>query len=198
MKRKPFTPDDCPLIPGSVIYDPSTNADLLVLARSLDYDDENPVGNCKRTLIKMSYGSSAMWYTGQELMNGAFEYYPNWPDTGETKPCWHEVDDRELIVDYSDNPDGYEDWEPSSKLRELCDVQSDYVACSVTYHKQTGTQEKDFYAITDNFYEWLDDRIQCEDCKNGCKIYRDDEGYYFCISGSGLDEVHIRIKPFTW
>ena len=198
MKRKPFTPDNCPLGPGSVIYDPDTNTDNLVIARALNFDDENPVENCKKSLVKICYGTTPFWYSGQDLMNGNFEYYPNWPSTLETKPCYIEIEGRELIIDYTESSESSEAPEPSSHLKKLCDIETKYVACSVTYHRQSGTPEKDFYAITDNFYEWLDNEIQSEDCKNGCKIYRDDDGYYFCIAGSGTDEVHIRIKPYIW
>lgn len=105
---------------------------------------------------------------------------------------------RTLIVDYLDNPDAYEKWEPSRKFRQLCGVESEYVICSVSYHKNGRPTTKVIYEMTNNFYEWLDDKTQCEDCKNGTQIYKDKDGYYFCISGSGLDEVHIRIKPFIW
>lgn len=103
--------------------------------------------------------------------------------------------DRELVHDYLDSPNSPE---ASSYLKKLCGIETEYVLCSVTYHKYAKPIKDASYEMTDDFYEWLDDRIQCEDCKNGTQIYKDKDGYYLCISGSGLDEVHIRIKPFTW
>lgn len=102
---------------------------------------------------------------------------------------------RELIIDYLDNPDAPE---ASAKLKELCNIRTKYVACSITYHKHAKPAKEAQYEMTDDFYEWLDDKVQCEDCKNGCQIYKDKDGYYFCISGGGLDEVHIRIKEYVW
>ena len=104
-------------------------------------------------------------------------------------------DDRELILDYLDNPEAPE---ASDYLKKLCDIRTQYVMCLITYHKHSGPAKDTRYEMTDDFYSWLDDKIQCEDCKNGCQIYKDKDGYYFCISGSGLDEVHIRIKEFVW
>lgn len=112
--------------------------------------------------------------------------------------------DRELIIDYLDNPDAPD---PAEKLKELCNVNTDYVICQVTNHKSYANNT--YYEMTDEFYDWLNDKIQCEDCKNGGQIYKDKDGYYFCITGSnyydketdkykGTDEVHIRIKPFDW
>lgn len=192
MSKKPFTPDNCPLQVGSVIFDPGTNSDYLVLGRSLDYDEGKD--NDEKLFINIMNGDAyPSWYSGQALMHRGFEYYPNWPDTGETKPCYHEVEDRELVLDYLDNPDAPE---ASAYLKEICGIKTKYVLCQIDYRK---SYNKDvYYEMTDEFYDWLDDKIQCEDCKNGCQIYKDKDGYYFCISGSGHDEVHIRIKEFDW
>lgn len=103
---------------------------------------------------------------------------------------------RELIIDYLDNPKASEESEASEKLKELCGISTEYIVCQVTYATRRSIKPR--LEMTDNFYEWLDNEIQCEDCKNGCQIYKDKDGYYFCISGSGTDEVHIRIKEYVW
>ena len=209
MNKKPFTPDNCPLIPGSVIYDPDYNLDILVLARALNYDDEHEEPNSGKILVKICYGSTPLWYSGKELMTARFEYYPHWPDTSETKPCYHEVEGRELIKDYLNDP--VEDFsETVDTIYSLFGLDSMYIQCSVNkYHNKYC--HTDYFIIPkgNDFYKWLDDYIQCCDCKNGCQIYKDDDGYYFCITGSnyyddeteeykGTDEVHIRFKPYNW
>ena len=101
--------------------------------------------------------------------------------------------DRELVLDYLDNPDAPE---ASAYLKEICNIKTKYMVCQIDNHKSYANNT--YYEMTDEFYDWLDDKIQCEDCKNGCQIYKDKDGYYFCISGSGTDEVHIRFKPYNW
>lgn len=139
-----------------------------------------------------------------------YEWYPEWPSILNTKPCYHGVSkDRKLIIDYadSDNPAVIEALEAPIYLKELCNIEKKYVICQVTNHKSYA--DNTYYEVTDDFYEWLNDKVQCEDCKNGCQIYKDDDGYYLCITGSnyydketdeykGTDEVHIRIKPLDW
>ena len=78
--KRPFTPADCPIQAGMIIYSPETNADYVVTGRYLSGESpDNPV------LL-----TSAYTYTGNELMNRNIEYYPNADDTSVSVPAWHE------------------------------------------------------------------------------------------------------------
>ena len=91
--KKAWAPDHCPLQVGSVVYDPHLNADRMVISRYLSYEDDN--ANEERNLITLDTGVT---YTGTDLMNLGFTYYPDWPDTSVEKPCYDEVEDEPDIV----------------------------------------------------------------------------------------------------
>lgn len=92
--KKAWTPDHCPLQVGSVVYDPHTNSDRMVTRRYLSYED-----NCadeNKALIKLD--DANVIYTGKELMESGFTYYPDWPCTLDEKPCCDEVKDEPDII----------------------------------------------------------------------------------------------------
>ena len=92
--KKAWTPDHCPLQVGSVVYDPHMNADRMVTRRYLSYED-----NCtdeNKALVKLD-GDVNIVYTGKELMDKGFTYYPDWPCTLDEKPCYDEVEEPVLI-----------------------------------------------------------------------------------------------------
>lgn len=91
--KKAWTPDHCPLQVGSVIYDPILNADRMVIRRYLSYEDDC-IGEDK-DLVTLDTGVT---YTGRELINLGFTYYPNWPCTLEEKPCYYEIEDEPIII----------------------------------------------------------------------------------------------------
>ena len=86
MIKKPWSPDDCPLQVGAVIYDPSLNVDRMVTRRYLSYEDN--CTNEDKDLVTLDTGVT---YTGRELMNLGFTYYSKWPSTLEEEPCYHEI-----------------------------------------------------------------------------------------------------------
>lgn len=81
---KPWTPDNCPLKPGDVIYDNVYNADVLVLKRFLNWNEEDD--NSTKPLITVCLAGMTVALTGKELMDNRWEWYPNWPDI-DTEPC---------------------------------------------------------------------------------------------------------------
>lgn len=85
MIKKPWTPDNCPLQVGSVVHDPSMNTDRMVIRRHLNYED-----NCADEEKQLVLLDRAL-YSGKELMENGFTYYPDWPDTSVKKPCCNEV-----------------------------------------------------------------------------------------------------------
>lgn len=83
--KRPFTPADCPIQAGMIIYSPETNADYVVTGRYLSGESpDNPI------LL-----TSAGTYSGNELMYHNIEYYPNTGDasidTSVSYPAWHDV-----------------------------------------------------------------------------------------------------------
>lgn len=86
MIKKPWTPDNCPLQVGSVIYDPHTNSDRMVTRRYLSYEDNH--ADEDKALVQLDVGCI---YTGKELMDNGYTYYPDWPCPLEEKPCYDEV-----------------------------------------------------------------------------------------------------------
>lgn len=85
--KRPFTPADCPIQAGMIIYSPETNADYVVTGRYLSGESpDNPI------LL-----TSARTYTGNELMNSNIEYYPNTGDvsidTSVSYPAWHDEEE---------------------------------------------------------------------------------------------------------
>ena len=91
--KKPWTPDHCPLQVGSVVYDPHTNSDRMVTRRYLSYEDNHT--NEDKALVKLD---ESCIYTGKELMELGFTYYPEWPCTLDEKPCYDEVEDEPDII----------------------------------------------------------------------------------------------------
>ena len=117
---------------------------------------------------------------------------------------WSDRESRELVKDYLDLEDEYDFIEDISKTFNLTE---DYVAVQITedfgYRLRTHT----YYDVVsrDNLYDYLNDLIQCNDCKNGTQLYKD----MFCITGAnyydgdsdtyaGTDEVRIKFKNFNW
>ena len=96
MSKKAWTPDNCPLQVGSVLHHTTTNTDYMVLARSLDYTDDYAT-DTDRALVAVQYFNTpeSHWLTGKDLSSVTWEYYPNWPDASVTKPCYHEIEDKE-------------------------------------------------------------------------------------------------------
>lgn len=91
--KKAWTPDHCPLQVGSVVYDPRTNSDRMVIRRYLTYE-----GDCsdeEKFLVKLD-GNEV--YTGKELRDLGFTYYPEWPCTLDESPCYDEVKEEPDIV----------------------------------------------------------------------------------------------------
>lgn len=87
--KRPFTPADCPIQAGMIIYSPETNADYVVTGRYLSGESpDNPI-------LLTSVGT----YSGNELMNMNIEYYPNTGDasigTSVSYPAWHDVSEEE-------------------------------------------------------------------------------------------------------
>ena len=85
--KKPWTPDNCPLQVGSVVYDPHTNSDRMVTRRHLSYADNS--NNEEKALVSLG----GLTYSGKELMDMGFTYYPEWPCTLDELPCYDEVED---------------------------------------------------------------------------------------------------------
>ena len=90
--KKAWTPDNCPLQVGSVVHEPITNSDRMVTRRYLCYED-NHIDE-EKALIKFE---DNIIYTGKELMDNGYTYYPDWPSTGHEKPCYDEVEEPVLI-----------------------------------------------------------------------------------------------------
>jgi len=83
--KRPFTPADCPIQAGMIIYSPETNADYVVTGRYLSGESpDNPI-------LLTSVGT----YTGNDLMDHNIEYYPKADDTSVSYPAWHDVSEEE-------------------------------------------------------------------------------------------------------
>ena len=115
---------------------------------------------------------------------------------------------REVLYDYLDSETTTD--EVIRHITETFNLSSDIVACKVENHLSYDHSEH-YAVIPDvNLYEWLNELIESEDCKNGCRIYKDEKtGPYFCISGAnyydtktdkylGTDEVRVFFKNFEW
>ena len=83
--KRPFTPADCPIQAGMIIYSPETNVDYVVTGRYL-----SGVSPDNAILLTSSYT-----YTGNELMDKRIEYYPKNGDTSVSYPAWHDVSEEE-------------------------------------------------------------------------------------------------------
>lgn len=91
MIKKPWTPDHCPLQAGMCIHDVRANVDVLVAIRYLDYDSNNTDED--KPLLELANGDR---FTGRDLFEQPFTYYPDWPSTLEEKPCYDEVKEEPL------------------------------------------------------------------------------------------------------
>lgn len=117
-----------------------------------------------------------------------------------------------MIIDWSDQKSSWS--EIITKIKELCGLENaEYIATKVV--RDFGFRRKDVYVpnpatvydLTDNLYNYLDNLIQDEDCKNGCQLYQESDGtYYFQITGSnfyehnyaGTDTIKVWFKEFVW
>lgn len=81
--KRPFTPADCPIQAGMIIYSPATNTDYVVTGRYLS--GESP----DNALLLTSAGT----YTGNDLMKNNIEYYPKADDTSVSYPAWHDEEE---------------------------------------------------------------------------------------------------------
>ena len=118
-----------------------------------------------------------------------------------------------LIHDF----DGTEDYFCTDKIEVLCHLENaEWIACKIVRDFGYTRKEvhipnpKTSYSITDDLYDFLDELIQSEDCKNGVQIYQDTstEEYYLQITGqlffdkadklAGEDTVKVYFKEFIW
>ncbi|MBP5594514.1 MAG: hypothetical protein J6Y02_03965 [Pseudobutyrivibrio sp.] len=117
---------------------------------------------------------------------------------------WSDRESRELVKDYLDLEGPYDLIEDISKVFNLT---GDYVAIQITEDLGWRQHTITCYDVVskDNLYDYLDELIQCNDCKNGTQLYKD----MFCITGAnyyekdsetykGTDEVRIKFKNFNW
>lgn len=118
---------------------------------------------------------------------------------------WSDRESRELVKDYLDLEDEYDLIEDISNTFNLT---SDYVAVQITEDFGWKSHINTYYDVVskNDLYDYLDDLVQCNDCKNGTQLYKD----MFCITGSnyyssrdsdeylGTDEVRIKFKNFNW
>lgn len=86
MIKEPWTPDKCPVQAGMCIHDVRANVDVLVAKRYLNYDGNNTDED--KPLLELANGDR---FTGRDLFEQPFTYYPEWPCTLEEKPCYYEV-----------------------------------------------------------------------------------------------------------
>lgn len=84
---RPWTPDNCPVQAGMCIHDVSVNVDILVAKRYLNYDGNNTDED--KLLLELANGDR---FTGRDLFEQPFTYYPKWPCTLEEKSCYNEVE----------------------------------------------------------------------------------------------------------
>ena len=89
--KKAWTPDHCPVQAGMCIHDVRANVDILVAKRYLNYDGNNT--DADKPLLELANGDR---FTGRDLFEQPFTYYPEWPCTLDEKPCCNEVEDRPL------------------------------------------------------------------------------------------------------
>ena len=89
MIKKPWTPDNCPVQAGMCLHDTLNNVDILVTRRYLDWDD------CRDEEKPLLQLGGTTTFTGQELMEHNFTYYPEWPCTLDERPCWNKVEEEE-------------------------------------------------------------------------------------------------------
>lgn len=88
MIKRPWTPDNCPVQAGMCIHDVRANVDILVAKRYLDYADDNT--DIDKPLLELANGDR---FTGRDLFEQPFTYYPEWPCTITEKSCCNEVEE---------------------------------------------------------------------------------------------------------
>lgn len=94
MIKESWTPDNCPLQVGSVLHNTNTNTDYIVLSRYLDYTgDYEKDTNAALVAVMYFKNDDTHWLSGKDLSGMQWEYYPNWPDTSVTAPCYSEVEE---------------------------------------------------------------------------------------------------------
>lgn len=88
-------------------------------------------------------------------------------------------------------------------IKEKCNL-TDLIICKIeedNWHTST------CFELVEDLYEWLNDKIQCCDCKNGVEWRKDNNEYYFAIIGSNrykndkfiaTDEVRIYFRNYKW
>ena len=122
-----------------------------------------------------------------------------------------------LMVQYANKTDAievvyiFEDADFSEVIQQIVetfDLKTEYVSAKV--HKNIGGRHSEWIETISlcSLYEWLDNMIQTEDCKNGTRICKQGDEYYFSIVGSnyytsddtylGTNEVKIYFKEFVW
>ena len=117
---------------------------------------------------------------------------------------WSDRESRVLVKDYLDLEDEYD------LVEDICNtfnLTTDYIVLQITEDFGYRTRTHTYYDIVskDDLYDYLDDLIQGNDCKNGTQLYKD----MFCITGAnyydgetdkykGTDEVRIKFKNFDW
>lgn len=125
--------------------------------------------------------------------------------------------ERKLLIDFNNEEWEDKDWyEITDCVAETCGIQdAKVIAMKVEqdfgYNRiEAYTPEiETYYNITEDLYDWLDELVQGEDCKNGCQLYEDEKGVpYFCISGAnfydkddnyaGTNEVRVYFKELSW
>lgn len=118
------------------------------------------------------------------------------------------------IIDWSESET---DWsEIVDTIKSKCKIENaEYITVRVV--RDFGYRRKDAHVpnpstvcdLTDNLYDYLNDLVQDEDCKNGCQLYQESDGtYYFQITGAnfydkennyaGTDTVKVWFKEFVW
>ena len=121
------------------------------------------------------------------------------------------------IIDWLDSDAGWDDI--IFEIKERCRLEdAEYIAMKIVrdfgYRRQNPyvPNPSVYYEVIDNttLYDFLDDFIQCEDCKNGCQLMQEDDGTHFfqitgqCFSDArtdkivGCDTVKIYFKEFVW
>lgn len=125
--------------------------------------------------------------------------------------------EEKLLVDFSSDEWNTKDWcEVTDYVAKTCGIK-DAKVIVMKIEEDFGYNRTDahtpniktYYNITEDLYDWLDELIQVEACKNGCQLYEDDKGVpYFCVTGAnfydkndnhaGTDTVRVYFKELVW
>lgn len=94
------------------------------------------------------------------------------------------------------------------RIIERFNLKTDYVFIKI--NKNVGGKQKEWFDMTSKteLYEWLDNMVQTEDCKNGVRLCKSNDEYYISIVGSnyydgnntymGTNEVKLYFKEIVW